>query len=93
MRLGFLTAGYDDKYYYWEVVLLTRKTLIVLMIVFLSKVSSGLQSLLVVLILAIFLIIHIKLQPYYDDSLNRLERMSLFVIIMTIYAGLYYQTG
>ena len=41
IRLGFLTAGYQDKYYYWEIVLLMRKTAIVLLIVFLSSVSSG----------------------------------------------------
>ena len=42
IRLGFLTSGYEDSYYYWEIVLLMRKTSIVLLIVFLSSVSSGL---------------------------------------------------
>ena len=41
VRLGFLTAGYDDAYYYWEIILLMRKSLLVLIIVFLSSVSSG----------------------------------------------------
>ena len=41
VRLGFLTAGYDDKYFYWEIILLARKSLLVLVIVFLSSVSSG----------------------------------------------------
>lgn len=41
VRLGFLTAGYDDKFFYWEIVLLARKSLLVVLIVFLSSVSSG----------------------------------------------------
>ena len=90
VRLGFLTAGYADKYFYWEIVLLMRKTLLVLMIVFMSSVSSGVQSLSVISILTVFFIIQVRLQPYYDPSLNRMETLSLFVIILTIYFGLYY---
>lgn len=41
VRLGFLTAGYSDEYFYWEIVLLSRKSVLVMMIVFLSSVSSG----------------------------------------------------
>ena len=93
VRLGFLTAGYRDEVFYWEIVLLFRKTLLVLIIVFLSSVSSGVQSLSAILILSIFFMIQNKLLPYYDDGLNRMETMSLFVIILTIYSGLYYQAG
>ena len=67
-----------------------RKTLLVLMIVFLSSVSSGVQSLSAIFILTIFFIVQWKLQPYYDPSLNRMETLSLFAIILTIYFGLYY---
>ena len=42
IRLGFLRSGYEDKFYFWEIVLLMRKTVVVLLIVFLSSVSSGL---------------------------------------------------
>ena len=57
IRLGFLKAGYEDKYYYWEIVLLMRKTSIVLFIVFLSSVSSGIQSLVSIAIMSAFYII------------------------------------
>ena len=57
MRLGFLTAGYDDKYFYWEIVLLMRKSLLVLMIVFLSSVSPGIQSLTSILVLMVFFMV------------------------------------
>ena len=90
IRLGFLTVGYHEKYFYWEIVLLIRKTLLVLMIVFLSLVSSGVQSLSVILVLTIFFVIHLRLQPYYDKGLNNMETLSLFVLILTIYFGLFY---
>ena len=90
VRLGFLTAGYDDTYYMWEIVLLMRKTVLVLLIVFLSSVSSGVQSLSAILILTVFFMVQWRLQPYYDEELNAMETLSLFVIILTIYAGLYY---
>ena len=90
MRLGFLTAGYSDTYYMWEIVLLMRKTVLVLLIVFLSSVSSGVQSLSAILILTVFFMVQWRLQPYYDPELNAMETLSLFVIILTIYAGLYY---
>ena len=93
VRLGFLTAGYDDKFFYWEIVLLARKSFLVVLIVFLSSVSSGVQSLAAVLMMTIFLIIQTRYKPYYDDALNRMEELSLTVIIVTIYFGLYYQAG
>ncbi len=54
IRMGFLTAGYSEDYFFWEIVLLMRKTLVVLMIVFLSSVSSGVQSLTAILVMTIF---------------------------------------
>jgi hypothetical protein len=57
MRLGFLTAGYDDTFYYWEIVLLMRKTLIVLMLTFLAPVSAGVQSLTAILVFVLFFMI------------------------------------
>ena len=57
VRLGFLTAGYSDEYYYWEIVLLLRKSAIVIMIVFLSPVSAGVQSLTSIVVLSAFFMI------------------------------------
>ena len=57
VRLGFLTAGYDDRFFFWEIWLLGRKSLLVMMIVFLSSVSSGVQSLTSILVLMIFFMI------------------------------------
>ena len=40
-----------------------------------------------------FFIVQILWEPYYDTALNNMERMSLMVIILTIYCGLFYQAG
>lgn len=93
MRLGFLTSGYEDDYYYWEIILLMRKTLIVLMITFLAPLSSGVQSLTAILVFVLFFMIQLRLKPYHSPGLNNMENISLFVLIITIYCGLYYQAG
>ena len=93
MRLGFLVAGYTEQYYFWEIVILVRKSIVVIFIVFLSSVSSGMQSLVSTAILTFFAVLQWHTKPYYDPMLNNMEQMSLFVIIFTIYAGLYYQAG
>ena len=60
IRLGFLTAGYSDDYFFWEIWLLGRKSILVMMIVFLSSVSSGVQSLTSILFLMAFFMIQWK---------------------------------
>ena len=37
--------------------------------------------------------VHIKVRPYYDESLNRLAILSQFVFIVTLYFGICYQAG
>lgn len=54
---GFLTLGYEDKYYYWEIVIMLRKTILVLIMVLLAPYSSGMQSLLATLFLGVCLVI------------------------------------
>ena len=70
-----------------------RKTIIVMMVTFLAPVSAGVQSLTAILVLAVFFWLQHRFNPYYAESLNQMERISLFVLILTIYAGLYYQSG
>lgn len=60
LRVGFLTQGFEDQYYYWEIVLLMRKTVLVLLMVFLAPISAGVQSLSVILLLIAFLGAQIK---------------------------------
>ena len=93
LRLGFLTQGYEDKYYYWEVVLLLRKTVLVLLMTFLAPVSAGVQSLSAILMLIGFLVTQLRTKPFYDERLNLLEASTIIVQISIIYFGLFYQAG
>lgn len=67
-----------------------RKTVLVLLMVFLAPISAGVQSLSVILLLIAFLGAQIKKKPFYDDRLNTLEASSLIVMICTIYFGLFF---
>ena len=93
LRFGFLSSGYQNKYYYWEVFLILRKTVIVLLITFMAPVSSGVQSLSTISVLIAYRILHQRIQPFYDKKLNDLESYSLTVLLITIYFGLFYQAS
>lgn len=49
---------------------MARKSLLVMSIVFLSSVSSGVQSLSSILFLMAFFLVQWRYQPYYDEQLN-----------------------
>ena len=66
MCCGFLTIGYEERYYYWEIVMMLRKTILVLLMVFLAPYSSGLQSLTATVFLAFCLVLQVHLKPFYD---------------------------
>ena len=93
IRLGFLTAGFSEEHYYWEIVLLMRKTIIVMMVTFLAPVSAGIQSLFALFVLLGFFWLQMKVKPYYAEQLNVMEKISLIVMLLTIYSGLYYLSG
>ena len=58
LQLGFLTNGFHDEYYYWEIVLLLRKTILVLLMVFMAPISSGVQSLTAIMLLIVSIVVH-----------------------------------
>ena len=67
--------------------------MIVFLVVLCSMVSPGVQSLVIILLMAVALYIQLRFMPYYDPALNNMETYSLVVIILTIYSGLYFQAG
>ena len=93
VRYGFLTEGYCSDYYYWEIVKLSEKSVIILLLTFLGPISSGVQSLTVIIVFIVYLGVYIIKKPYDDNNLNNMEHISLFVLIMTVYCGLYYQAS
>ena len=70
--------------------MILRKTVIVLLIVFISPISSGVTSLTTIVVLISFLLVHVRICPFYDKKLNDLETYSLTALIVTVYFGLFY---
>ena len=93
LRFGFLTSGYRTEFYFWEILIILRKTVLVLLITFLAPISKGVQSLSTIIVLSTFLIVHLRVSPFYDSKLNNLETYSLLALILVVYFGLYYQAG
>jgi hypothetical protein len=89
-KYGFLFNGYKRNYYYWESVNMYRKITIIFISVFLRVAGVITQALVVFLVLIIFLVFNIKLQPFAFKSLNDMEILSIITSMLTIYCGLFY---
>jgi len=92
VRFSFLFKGYRSEWYFWEFVILYRKIIVVCTSVFLTTVSIVMQalSMLAVVLVCIFLQQYVK--PFFGKDFNTLELKALLASLLTIYAGLYFQT-
>jgi hypothetical protein len=45
------------------------------------------------LIIVVSIVAHLKMNPYYTETLNRMESLSLVVCIVTMYSGMFFVTG
>ncbi|KAL6761642.1 hypothetical protein V8C86DRAFT_839174 [Haematococcus lacustris] len=86
---SFLYQDYEEKYAYWESVVMLRKFLLVLVVVFLSSVSTDLQLLVALGTIIAALCLQLALQPYRLQRMNWLEQGSLCVNTWGLYTGLY----
>lgn len=93
IMFGFLYKGYVRKRFYWEFVILYRKILLVSALVFLASVSAAVQAQTVLLVLLISVIYQIHISPFAVNAMNTLEIKSIFVSLITIYCGLYYESS
>ena len=73
--------------------MMLRKTILVLMVVFLAPYSAGLQSLTAFMFLSGCYAVQVHLKPFYDPQLNQLEEISIIIQLAIIYFGLYFQAG
>lgn len=90
IRLGFLYNGYELRKYYWEFVILYRKIFVIAIVAFLTNVSSSIQALAVLLVLAVALVIQARNMPYVISTLNELEQRAILVSAVTLYCGLFF---
>jgi hypothetical protein len=84
-KYGFLYNGYKKTFYFWESVNMYRKISIIFISVFLKMAGVITQALVVFLVLILFLILNLKLQPFAFQALNDMEIMSIITTMLTIY--------
>ena len=92
-RFGFLYNGFANHSYYWEVVSIIRKELIAAISALLIQEGTLVQSLLLLLILFFFIFLTIKVKPYERPLLNNLELLSLLILMLTVFCGLFFLTA
>ena len=77
LRLGFLFAGYEDKYVFWEAIVLARKALLSAMAVFLAHSGTTIQVVVAVFILFLSYSLQMKYEPLEHDWHDLMEERSL----------------
>ena len=70
-----------------------RKVSVIMATVFVSTLSAEMQVLIVFFIISISLALQIRLKPYFNEELNKMETYSLIVAAATLYTGMFYVTG
>jgi len=90
---GFLFKGFEQRvpHIYWEVTfVMGRKIILVFLQVYLATTTPLIQTLVAVLFIFLVLVIHIWFQPYINETLDRIETLSLTTTFITLYGGLFY---
>ena len=93
LQFSFLYKGYTEKWFFWEFVILYRKVALICSAVFFNSVSTMIQALSVLAVLLICLFLQLAVKPFAMPNFNTLELKSLFVSLITIYAGLYFEAN
>ena len=89
---GFLYRGYKSSRYYWEITIMIRKTAMVMVATFGLRSTVQTQGMLALLVMALALTAHLKLQPYDDPILDKLEFFGLGAATVTLYFGMFFFT-
>jgi len=92
-KFAFVYEGMKKRRYYWEFVILIRKTLIVIIFVFVNVISVQAQAFATFLVLLVFSALQIKFRPYCDKRLNRMELLSLITSLVMTYSGMFFLSG
>lgn len=87
-KFGFLYNGYAPHSYYWETIMGMRKAIIAFISIFMTSHGTIFQSLLLFIVLNISLFINLKVKPYSERKINRLELTSLAALGVTVYSGI-----
>jgi hypothetical protein len=93
LQFSFLFKGYTGKHFYWEFIILYRKMALISCAVFFSLVSTMAQALSVLAVLLVYLSLQVHVKPFILPSYHHLELKSLLTSLITIYAGLYFESN
>lgn len=85
--LGFVFIAYTEKAYYWESIVMARKCFFAFVATGLRTVGVELQSLLGLLLLFLFFLLHNSVQPFREALMNKLESRSLITCTLTFFCG------
>ena len=86
-RYGFLYSRYKEEVYYFESVEFLRKLILVGAIMFLMP-GSIMQISIAFIVSIVFFILHIKLQPFKEDSDTHLQSITLFCSSVTLFSAI-----
>lgn len=89
-RLGFLYNGFSPQSYYWEIISIIRKEIVAAISALLIQEGTMVQSFLLLLFLFFFILLTLKVKPYERPLLNNLEMLSLLILILTVFCGLFF---
>jgi len=90
-KYSFIYNGYQQNKYYWEAIIMLRKLMFITNSVFSGSVN--LEIYLCLMLVIISFVIHQYCRPYTLESLNDLERVSIFSLGVVSFCALYFQTA
>ncbi len=86
--LKFIYKGYRAEYYYWELVIITKKVIFIFIGSFTEFFPSESKATILLIIVALFLLLQTRLQPYEAKTLNNIEFLSLLVTFVSANVGI-----
>ena len=88
--MGFLFAGFEERFVHWDCLILLRKAVISVIVVFAYQLGRDLQGLLAMAVLVLALFFQARFAPFKHElgNLNALESASLLVSFFTFFCGL-----
>ena len=87
--MGFLFAGFEERFVFWDATILLRKAILSAIVVFGYELGEDLQGLLAVALLVLSLFLQTTFNPYRNElELNKIESLSLTVSVLTFLAAM-----
>ncbi|CAG9321392.1 unnamed protein product [Blepharisma stoltei] len=91
-RYAFLYQSFKPQRFYWEFIIIYSKIILVILSVFLENIPDSIQGFIITIILLFFLHIHNRNSPFTEPHLNQVEFIAKFVLLLTIFSGLFFST-